>query len=208
MEKLERLRKLKEDIEKIESSFDYDEYYTSLLNTCIDYQNETQDWDYEFIFNDVIDYEIAEERATYELEAGGLIRLYYFLGDANLNNSIFMLDGYGNLKDISKLDLDYIKEQILEITNQKIEDEEKEQEENIEPGFYETDGDGLIYKSKKATYHLLEGKCSNGLTSDIVFIMREMEDDGKLDFVNYCYGAFKERDGIKEYIEEYERRMF
>lgn len=124
MKKIERLKKLKEDIENIESSFNDNEYYTDLLNTCIDYQDEMQDWDYDSIFADVIDYEMAEDIAKHELETGGLVRLYHFLGDANPNNDIFIINGYGNLEDIGKIDLDYMKEQILEITNQKIEDEE------------------------------------------------------------------------------------
>ncbi len=121
---MERLRELKEKIEKIESSYDYDNYYTELRNVTIDYMNDSQDWDFDYLFEDIIDYEIAEDIAKNELENGGLIRLYYFLGDANLNNDIFRIDGYGNLTDICKDDLDYIKEQILEIINQKIEDKE------------------------------------------------------------------------------------
>lgn len=122
------LKELKERIENIESSYDYDTYYTELLNTTIDYQNKTQDWCFEYLFEDIIDYEIAEDVAKSELENGGLIRLYYFLGDANLNNEIFKLDGYGNLTDINKDDLDYIKEQILEIIDDKLAEEDNEEE--------------------------------------------------------------------------------
>lgn len=123
---MNKLQELKEKIENIESSYDYDAYYTELLNTTIDYQNDTQDWCFEYLFEDIIDYEIAEDIAKNELKEGGLIRLYYFLGDANLNNEIFKIDGYGNLTDIQKNDLDYIKEQIIEIIDKKI----KESEEN------------------------------------------------------------------------------
>ena len=125
------LKELKERIENIESSYDYDTYYTELLNTTIDYQNETQDWCFEYLFTDIIDYEIAEDVAKSELENGGLIRLYYFLGDANLNNEIFKLDGYGNLTDINKDDLDYIKEQILEIIDDKLAEEDNEEESEV-----------------------------------------------------------------------------
>ena len=72
------------------------------------------------MFEDIIDYEIAEEQAKYELENGGLIRLYYFLGNANLNNDIFRIDGYGNLQDIELSDLDYLKEEILNIIEEKL----------------------------------------------------------------------------------------
>jgi hypothetical protein len=107
-------RKLKEEIEKIEITYDYDKVYSDLYNIIVDYMNETQDWQFEYLFEDIIDYEIAEEIAKRELDNGGLLRLYYFLGDANLNNSYFKIDGYGNLTDVEKSDFEYIKETILE----------------------------------------------------------------------------------------------
>lgn len=118
---MEKLRELRKRIEKIESSYDYEEYYTELYNATVDYMNDTQDFDFEYLFEDLIGYETAEEIAKQELENGGLLRLYYFLGDANLNNEIFKIDGYGNLTDINKDDLDYIKEELLNEINRKIE---------------------------------------------------------------------------------------
>lgn len=124
--KMEKLKELKKIIENIESSYDYDTYYTELRNTTIDYMNDTQDWDFDGFFDDIVDYELAEYQAKNELEQGGLIRLYYFLGDANLNNNIFRINGYGNLTDISKDDLDYIKEQIIDLINEKLESEDQQ----------------------------------------------------------------------------------
>lgn len=106
--------KLIEIIKEIEITYDYEESYNNLYNAVIDYMNETQDFSLEYLFEDIIDYYTAEEIAKSELEKGGLIRLYYFLGDANLNNSLFRIDGYGNLEDIFKDDLDNLKEEILE----------------------------------------------------------------------------------------------
>lgn len=123
---MEKLREFKERIEKIESNYDYDAYYTALYNTTVDYMNDTQDWDFEGFFDDIIDYDTAEDIAKRELENGGLIRLYYFLGDANLNNDIFRINGYGNLTDINKDDLDYIKEQIIDEINEKLESEDQQ----------------------------------------------------------------------------------
>lgn len=128
MEKLKELKELKETIENIKITYDYEETYTNLLNATIDYQNNTQDWRFEEIFQDIIDYEIAEERAKYELEQGGLIRLCYFLGDANLNNQIFRIDGYGNLTDITKDDLQNVKDEILEEIKNAIQEESEAQE--------------------------------------------------------------------------------
>lgn len=119
---MKRLKELKEKIEKAES-WDYDEYYTTMLNATIDYQNNTQEWDFEYLFEDIVDYDIAEELAKRELEDSGLVRLYYFIGDANCNNDIFKINGYGNLEDINKDDLDYIRDEILDIIADKLGDD-------------------------------------------------------------------------------------
>ena len=108
---------LKKIIEDIEITYNYEESYTELMNAVIDYENETQDWELEYLFDDYIDYETAEEIAKSELEKGGLIRLYYFLGDANLNSEIFKIDGYGNLENVDISDLEYLKEEILNYLN-------------------------------------------------------------------------------------------
>ena len=120
---MKELKELKKEIENIEITYNYEEVYRNLYNTCIDYMNDTQTWDFEEIFENIIDYETAELYAKDQLENGGLIRLYYFLGSANLNNDIFRVDGYGNLEDITKEDLDGLKEEILD----KIEEMKKEE---------------------------------------------------------------------------------
>lgn len=124
----ELLKKLKKQIENIEVTYDYDQTYTDLLNACIDFQNETQCWEFENIFEEIVDYEIAEERAKYELENGGLIRLYYFLGDTRIyGNEVFRINAYGNLENINKDDLDNLKQEILEKIEELLENEESEE---------------------------------------------------------------------------------
>lgn len=119
------LQELKQKIKNIEINYNYNEVYLDLYNACIDYMNNTQSWDFECLFEDIIDYDYAEEMAKWELEQGGLIRLYYFLGDANLNNDLFRIDGYGNLTDINKEDLEDLQQEILDM----IEDLENKEEE-------------------------------------------------------------------------------
>lgn len=119
---MKELRELKERVENIEITHDYEETYCNLKNAVIDYMNDTQDWNFEAIGSDIINYELAEEQAKYELEQGGLIRLYYFLGDANLNNNLFKVDGYGNLEDIDISDLENMKEELLAAINEKLEE--------------------------------------------------------------------------------------
>lgn len=122
------LEELKNKIEEIDITYDYDETYTNLYNTIIDYENETQDWDFEYIFEDYISYDVAEDIARNELDrnGGGLIRIYYFLGDANMNNDLFKINGYGNLEDVDIDDLKDIKERILDEIESKLKEEEDE----------------------------------------------------------------------------------
>ena len=117
-----KLEELKDKIEEIEISYDYEDTYTNLYNTVIDYENDTQDQDFEYLFEEYVSYDLAEDIAKNELETGGLVRLYYFLGDANLNNDMFRINGYGNLEDINKEDLEYLKDEILNIIDNKLEE--------------------------------------------------------------------------------------
>lgn len=118
-----KLEELKDKIEEIEITYDYEDTYNNLYNTVIDYENDTQDWDFDYLFEEYVSYDLAEDIAKNELESGGLVRLYYFLGDANLNNDMFRINGYGNLEDIDKDDLEYLKDEILNIINNKLEEE-------------------------------------------------------------------------------------
>lgn len=122
---MKELRELKERIENIKIDYDYEESYTNLYNTVIDYMNDTQDFDLEYLFENFIDYETAEEIAKNELQNGGLVRLRYYLGDVNLNDEIFKLDGYGNLENITIEDLNNLKDEILENINNKLAESEE-----------------------------------------------------------------------------------
>lgn len=110
MNKKELIKK----IEEIEITYDYEESYNNLYNTCVDYMNDSQDFSLEYLFEEIVSYDYVEEMAKSELEHGGLVRLYYFLGNANCNNYIFRINGYGNLEDITKDDLDNLKQEILD----------------------------------------------------------------------------------------------
>ena len=112
-----KLEKLKEKIEDIEVSWDYETTYNNLYNACIDYQNETQDFDVdlETPFEDIFNYEVIEDIAKQELERGGLVRLYYFMGNVNFDTQdIIRINAYGNCEEIHKDDLEILKENILD----------------------------------------------------------------------------------------------
>lgn len=122
--KMKELRELKERIENIKINYDYEESYTNLYNTVIDYMNDTQNFDLEYLFEDFIYYETAEEIAKNELQNGGLVRLRYYIGDVNINDEIFKLDGYGNLENITIDDLNNLKDELLENINGKLAESE------------------------------------------------------------------------------------
>lgn len=109
MNKLEFLEKIK----NVKISYDLEYTYNELYNLWMDYLCDTNDYELEYLFNEFCSYDLAEDIAKNELETGGLIRLYYFLGNANLNNNIFRIDGYGNLENLDKSDLEYIKQEII-----------------------------------------------------------------------------------------------
>ena len=117
-----KLKELKENLESVEITYDYEESYNNLYNLIIEYGNNTQNWELglEEYFNDIVNYDIVEEMAKHELETGGLVRLYYFMGDANFNNDIFRINGYGNIENITKDDLDCLKSDLLEAINEKL----------------------------------------------------------------------------------------
>lgn len=119
------LKELKNKIEKIEITYDYEETYSNLYNTCIEYMNETQDFDLDYLFEEFINYEEAEERTKYELENYGLERLTYFLGDTTFYmQNLFKINAYGNLENITKEDLEMLKEDLINCINDKLESEE------------------------------------------------------------------------------------
>lgn len=122
---MEKLKELKERIEKIEIGYDYEETYCDLINATIDYQNDTQDWAFEDIFNDYIDDEILEQAIEYNLKEHGVWAVKNLVQDINDECGIYKIDAYGYGHDITKEDLEDIKREILEI----IEDKETQAEE-------------------------------------------------------------------------------
>ena len=109
-------KELKEKIENIEITYDYEETYNNLFNTCVEYMNESQTWDLERPFEEFVDYEVAEDIGRQEFEKGGLERMRYYIGDTNFwGNEIFRINAYGNLENIYKEDLEMLKEEILEV---------------------------------------------------------------------------------------------
>ena len=106
-------KELLERIKEIEITYDYEESNNNLYNTVIDYMNDIQDFELEYLFEDFISYDMAEEMAKHEIENGGLTRMQHFLPDM-CNANLFKINGYGNLENITKEDLDFLKESIID----------------------------------------------------------------------------------------------
>ena len=116
------LQELKEQIENIDFSKSDEEIYCDLRNTVTDYENDAQEFDFEYIFEDanIMSYDEAEEYAKSEMELGGLIRMYYFLGDATFSTDLLRIDAYGNLQDCYQIDLENLQYEILSAINDKL----------------------------------------------------------------------------------------
>lgn len=121
---MEKLKELKKRIEKIEIGYNYEETYCDLINATIDYQNDTQDWTFEDVFNDYIDDEILEQAVEHNLKEYGIWAVKNLLQNINDECGIYKIDAYGYGYDITEEDLEDIKREILEI----IEDKESEAE--------------------------------------------------------------------------------
>ena len=101
-------------IENIKIGYDYESEYAELYNTMNDYWCESQEFIGEDLFDEYIDIDIAEEIAQHELESGGLLRLWHFMGDVNFaTTELFRINGYGNLEELDKDDLEYLQDALL-----------------------------------------------------------------------------------------------
>lgn len=124
MERLEILKQFKREIENINITYYIDETYTDLRNACIDFGNTYQEWFTDNAFDEYTDREIVSYEIRKIMEDDDLDRLYYFLGDTDLREDIFRINAYGNLENITKEDLDYLKQDIIDRIDEEIENEE------------------------------------------------------------------------------------
>ena len=120
---MKELEKLKEKVEDIEISYDYEKTYCDLINATIDYQNETQDWSFEWIFDDYIDDYILQDMVEYNLKEHGVWAVRNLLSDIKEECGIYRVDAYGYGSDISYEDLEEIKDEILETIDYKLKEE-------------------------------------------------------------------------------------
>lgn len=82
------------------NNYNFDECYNILYDICIENGKE-------WLIDDIITSETAEEIAKNELYNGGIDRLYYFFSIDRLAE-LYRINGYGNLENIDKDDLENI----------------------------------------------------------------------------------------------------
>lgn len=122
----EELLKLKENVENVTITYDFESAYYELLNLTIDYQNETQDWSFENIFEDYIDDEMLQYAVENNLKEYGIWAVKNLLDDINNETGIYKIDAYGYGSNITSDDLENIKEEILDTINDKLEEGDEE----------------------------------------------------------------------------------
>lgn len=104
----------KETIKKLEEikdnlNYDNSENYANIINTLIDYDNDAQDevYLYDNIVQliDIVDDETLQYYVDYQIKTFGQDRYFYMFNQVNNICGVYVIDGYGNLRDITQDDL-------------------------------------------------------------------------------------------------------
>ena len=102
-------------IEDVEITYDYEETYSKIYNLVIDYMNYVGSFDLEDLFSEFVNYYEAEEYVKNEIDVGGLARLACCIDGVQFyENDLFRIDVYGNLYNVTKEDLENLKEEIID----------------------------------------------------------------------------------------------
>lgn len=105
---IKKLKQLKENIH----SWNIEENYTDIVNTLIDYDNNAQDnlylYDNAQETTDFVDDETLPYYVDYQIKTFGIDRYFYMFNRVNNVCGLYVVDGYGNLRDIENSDLEYM----------------------------------------------------------------------------------------------------
>ena len=123
---------LKEALENLDWRRSYCDVYEEIYKAAQDYASETMDYCLDECFEDFVSADVAEDMAKEKIEDGGLYAIYCFLGDVNGCHDYYRIDGYGNLAEIDKDDLEYLIDDILDTIDANDEDEEDSDEDSEE----------------------------------------------------------------------------
>ena len=113
---------LQETIKKLNDIKEYSDYnkaYTDMINTAIDYDNETQD---DLYLHDIVaDYGFCDDELVgYHIEHIGndIDILRYFIGDT-ISDDIYIVNAYGNLENVSMDDIIMCIDELLEMLEEE-----------------------------------------------------------------------------------------
>lgn len=98
-------------------SYDMEENYRNMVNTIIDYDNEAQDnlylYDTVQELIEFVDDETLEYYIDYQIKTFGKDRYFYMFNNVTNVCGIYVVDAYGNLRDIEKDDIIYCIDEII-----------------------------------------------------------------------------------------------
>lgn len=122
---VEKAKKYIEKLEELKDNLSYDNEHN--YNKLIEIANN---FDYDFdtciieLTHDLIDEEIAEDILKSELERGGIDRARCFIGDTT-TDSVYKMNGYGNLENVYISDFEDIINNIINEIEKEIKGVEK-----------------------------------------------------------------------------------
>lgn len=110
-------KQLKKDLMEIRENWisrNFDEQICEIKNKLIDYSNETQDYsleDYEYRFEH---YDTIEDYVIEQIKSWWIARIPYLCGDVRFDDDYYIIDGYGNIENIEKSDVEERLDEIIE----------------------------------------------------------------------------------------------
>lgn len=115
---IKKLKQLKENIH----SWNIEENYTDIVNTLIDYDNEAQDnlylYDNAQETTDFVDDETLPYYIEYQINTFGIDRYFYMFSGVNNVCGLYVVDGYGNLRNVEDYDLECIIDDAIKSLNE------------------------------------------------------------------------------------------
>lgn len=121
---IKKLEELKDNL-----SYDNEENYCNMVNTLIDYDNEAQDnlylYDNVRDYVDFVDEELLQYYVEYQFKEFGIDRLFYMTRQLENADTIYVVDGYGNLRNCEKSDFEYCIEETIERLEEALKDDEE-----------------------------------------------------------------------------------
>lgn len=113
-ETVKKLEELKENLSKNL----YEDSYAELISIAIDYDNEAQDnlYLYDTIneCTEFLDDEQLEYYIDYQIKNFGIDRVFYMFNQVTNVCGVYVIDGYGNLRDIDDTDFEYCIETLID----------------------------------------------------------------------------------------------